>query len=205
MFLESVNQGAPALRWDADESPEALGLSVCFPAEARIQTPGGPRAAADLRPGDRVWCLDGGSAEVVEVDHCLVRAETMAAPALWPVVIEPDALGEGVPERRVTLSPGHRICLCHWQAELHFAAPEVLVPARALVNGATIRQDPPSGPVLAVRFLLARHEVILVEGLLSEAAFLRRFIGGAPRRPEAARLALAGAEARLIARSVLRD
>ncbi len=33
----------------------ASGGSSCFPARALVETPGGPRAIATLRPGDQVW------------------------------------------------------------------------------------------------------------------------------------------------------
>ena len=77
-----------------------------------------------------------------------------------PVRIVAHALGEGRPSRDLFVSPGHGICV-----EL---MGEILIPAGALVNGTTIRQE----DVDAVTYWhieLDSHDVILAEDLPAES------------------------------------
>jgi hypothetical protein len=47
----------------------------------------------------------------------------------------------------------------------------VLVPAQALINGTTIRQEVPSKDVTYVHFLLDGHQIVRSSGVLSESFF----------------------------------
>lgn len=183
MFLRGSKNGMPTFRWQAEEAQDDTDPLACFPAGARILTADGPRAAGSLRPGDRVWCQGDSHSPVLAVETRVLRPEPLADPRLWPVRVAADALGAGVPERPLLLSPAQRICLGGWRAEGQAAPAEVLVPVLALVNGSTIAQRPPEGPVPAVRFLLDESEIVQVEGLLSEAARRRRLFGIDPVSP----------------------
>ena len=77
--------------------------------------------------------------------------------AVRPVVIEAGALGNGMPARRLRVSPDHALFL-----------DGVLVPAKALLNWTSIRQDVAAASVVYVHIELARHDVIFAEGAPAE-------------------------------------
>ncbi|SNX68566.1 Hint domain-containing protein [Cereibacter ovatus] len=177
MYLEKFTEFAPDLRWAAGRA----GCCACFPADANLLTPSGARPAGDLRPGDPVWTRDGAAA-VAEARVGLLHGESMAGADDWPVTLAADALGAGVPERTLVLSPWHRICLGGWQ-DGPGAADEVLVPVHALLNGAGIRQSPPVASRPVVWLLFDRPQVVQVEALLAEAAARPRLFADARRAP----------------------
>lgn len=149
-----------------------LSLLICFTAGTRIETPDGPRRVEELRPGDLVLTADDGPQRVRWVGRrTLTRQEMLQDPRLWPVTILAGALGPSRPRRDVAVSRQHRILLTGWACELHFGEPEVLVPAHRLVNGRTIRLDPPSGDVTYVHFLCDRHQIVSAEGLATESFY----------------------------------
>ena len=70
--------------------------------------------------------------------------------------------------RPLMVSPQHRMLVSGWQAELHFGQSEVLVPAKALVNGTTIQ--PVEMPEVSYHHILFdQHEVVLSEGIFTES------------------------------------
>ncbi|MCE6959498.1 Hint domain-containing protein [Cereibacter sphaeroides] len=178
MFLRSAKRGAPPVfRWVAEEARDGTDPAAGFPAGARVLTADGPRALRSLRPGDRVWSPGDGFLPVLAVERHILRPEPLADPRGWPVRVAPDALGKGVPERALLLSPAQRICLKGRVDAPHAPPSVVLVPILALVNGSSIAQRPPDGPVPAVRFLLGAQSIVPVEGLPCEAPRRRRLFG----------------------------
>lgn len=149
-----------------------VGMLVCFVAGTLIETDGGPCAVQDLALGDRVWTQDGGWQRVRWVGRRQVSVADMRAnPALRPVMFEPGSLGQGLPLRRMGLSPQHRVCVSGWQAELLFGVDEVLVPAQALINDRDIRRATPDAGVTYVHFLLDQHHLVRSDGALTESFF----------------------------------
>lgn len=149
-----------------------VSMLVCFGAGTRIQTETGQVPAGRLAPGDRVWTQDAGFQPIRWIASRKVGpAEMRADQALRPVRLAPGALGPGQPERPLFLSPQHRLCLSGWKCELHFGAPEVLVPALSLVNGTTVRRVAPRQGMTYVHFLLDRHHLVRSEGVISESFF----------------------------------
>ena len=69
----------------------------------------------------------------------------------------------------VAVSPNHRILLELPRSELLFGAAEVLVKAKDLENGHTIRRCADGLPVVYVHILFDRHEIIFAEGAASES------------------------------------
>ena len=122
-----------------------------------------------------------------------------------PVVFAPGAIGNPV---ELTVSPQHRMLVTGWQAELFFGQDEVLVPAKHLVNGDTIRQvDLPE--VTYIHLLLVDHEIVMAGGVPSESYFLGHALRGDASGTRAELLALfpdleAVAGAILPARQVIR-
>jgi hypothetical protein len=67
------------------------------------------------------------------------------------------------------VSPQHRILVSGWQSALHWGADEVLVPARALVDGVRVAVDGAAAEVTYYHLVFDRHEIVESEGLLSES------------------------------------
>jgi collagen type I alpha len=142
----------------AFQTSGGVGIIPCFAEGTRLLTTEGDVAVEDLREGDLLIPARGGACEpVVWIGRRRVR--TLAHPRphdVNPVRIAAGAFGPGRPARALTLSPDHAV----------FAG-GVLIPVRYLVNGATIVQT----PVAAVTYYhveLARHDVVLAEGLPAE-------------------------------------
>jgi len=152
---------------DQVRRPLAGDAAFCFTSGTLIDTPDGPRPIDDLKTGDLVSTLDNGSQLLCWVGRRHVsEAEISLNEALRPVEFAPGVFGN---TRVLRVSPQHRMLLNDWRAEVYFGEDQVLVPARALVNGTTIRQVLPESGVNYINLLFERHEVILAEGSLSES------------------------------------
>ena len=147
-----------------DHSPNYDHRYVCFASETLIATPHGPVRAADIDPGDRVDTLDAGPCAVRWVGRCRMTGRGDCA----PVRFAPGALGNAAPLR---VSQNHRVMVRDVRADLYFGSGEVLVPAKTLVNGTTIRFAP-CEEVTWVHILLDTHQVVLAEGVPCESLFL---------------------------------
>ncbi len=133
----------------------------CFAAGTAIDTATGAVAVEHIRPGDMVATLDHGLQPVRWVGKRRVAGRGPFA----PVVIAAGALGN---RRKLVVSPQHRILMSGWRAALHFGASGVLVAARHLVNGTTIRRAELSR-VTYVHMAFDRHEIVFSEGIASES------------------------------------
>jgi hypothetical protein len=149
-------------------SDTAAGEAVfCFTLGTLVDTPDGPRLIEALRPGDLVTTMGNGSQHLRWTGSRQVPvAEMLQIPDLQPVEFAPGAIGNARPLR---VSPQHRILLNDWRAQVFFGEDEVLIPAKAMVNGGTIRHVLPVGGVTYIHLLFDRHEIILTEGALSES------------------------------------
>ncbi len=130
-----------------------IALMPCFAAGTEILTADGPRPVEALRVGDFVVLHGGGAAPIVWLGQRRLDLRRHARPAaVQPIVIEAGAICDGVPARALTVSPDHALYL-----DGH------LVPAKALLNGVTIRQvNRPRVTYFHVE--LAAHAVIYAEG-----------------------------------------
>lgn len=172
--------GVPLTVVDTAEGPGGTGeppvpnpdiyVPPCFTPGTLIRTACGPRPVEDLRPGDLVWTADAGLHPLRHLLSRTIPPSALAAdPALRPVLIRADAFGPGRPARDLRVSPQHRILIADWRAPLHWGAEEVLVPARALVDGARVRIDDVASSVIYLHLVFDRHEIVESEGLLSES------------------------------------
>jgi hypothetical protein len=138
-----------------------------FTPGTRIDTPQGARPVEELAPGDLVTTLHNGSQPVRWVGSRWVsHADMQLREDLRPVQLEAGAFGNPAP---LLVSPRHRILLNDWRAQVYFGEDEVLIPAQALINGASVRQILPESGVTYLHLLFDRHEVIIAEGTLSES------------------------------------
>ena len=162
--LRQFGQAGPEV---ADQSVLAWDAVFCFSTGTLIDTPQGPRLIDALKAGDLVSTLDNGSQPLRWVGfHTVSQVEMTAQEALRPVEFAPGTIGNS---RVLRVAAQHRMLLNDWRAQVYFGEDQVLIPARGLVNGTTIRQIVPQGGVTYGQLLFDRHEVILSEGALSES------------------------------------
>jgi hypothetical protein len=143
--------------------PDGNGGSLvevaCFAAGTRIATEAGAVPVECLRPGDRVRTLRGRLAPVRWMGWTRVDLAGHPAPAkAAPVRIRADAFARGQPARDLLVSPEH--CLLVEGA---------LIPAFALLNGATIARDDGFASIVYWHIELDRHDILLAEGLAAES------------------------------------
>ena len=145
----------------------------CFAGGTRILTADGLRPVEDIRPGDLVQTVDHGMQPVRWVGARTLDAVDLAASsALLPIRIGAGALGAGLPERDLMVSPQHRVMVRSDLARELSGQDEVLVAAKHLlaVEGIEIAADIAS--VSYHHILFDRHEVIWSEGAQTESLFL---------------------------------
>lgn len=137
----------------------------CFTVGTLILTLSGEQPIETLKVGDRVVTRDGGSRTL----RWIGQRRMTVSPASAPIRILPGALGEGVPEREVRVSPLHRVLVRSAKAQMLFGQNEVLVAAKFLVNDSTILRDTTARIVDYVHLMFDDHTVVYTEGLLSES------------------------------------
>lgn len=133
----------------------------CFVAGTLIRTPEGDRPIETLRPGDLVMTMDDGPQPLRWIGSRTVPATGAHA----PICIRAGAYGN---HRKLLVSPQHRILVRDSLADLLFGEPEVLVAAKYLVNGHSVRRVV-GGDVEYVHLLFDRHQIVMSEGLATES------------------------------------
>ncbi len=134
-------------------------INPCFAAGTLILTTRGEVPVEALAVGDQVITPDGQEQEVIWVGRREIDLASALRPeAVRPIIIEPGALADGVPSRRLRVSPDHALYL-----------DGVLVPAKALVNWNSIRQDHQLSRVTYYHVELPRHGALFAEGTAVES------------------------------------
>ena len=135
---------------------------VCYLRGTHLATPTGESKIEDLVVGDLVLTVTDGDrvARAVKwVGHRRIdltrhpRPETVA-----PIRIERDAFADNVPHRDLLVSPDHAIFV-----------DGMLICARQLVNGTTIRREKGWSSVDYYHVELNEHAILLAEGLPAES------------------------------------
>ena len=137
----------------------------CFTVGTMILTMSGEQPIETLKVGNRVITRDGGNRTL----RWIGQRRMTVSPASAPIRILPNALGEGVPEREVRVSPLHRVLVRSAKAQMLFGLDEVLVAAKFLVNDSTILRDISARSVDYVHLMFDDHAVVYTEGMLSES------------------------------------
>lgn len=139
-------------------SLSSLGSNACFAEGTRIATTRGDVPVEDLAKGDTVLLHGGGTAPVVWIGHRTIEPGRHARPdAVQPVLIDAHAIADNVPARDLVVSPDHA-----------FYFNGALIPAKALVNGMTIRQVERRS-VTYYHVELPAHAILLAEGMPAES------------------------------------
>ncbi|MCP1167871.1 Hint domain-containing protein [Limimaricola litoreus] len=148
---------------------EIENVVPCFTPGTVIATPRGERLVEELREGDRIITRDNGIQEIRWVGHKQVGPKQfLTSPHLKPVMIRAGALGNGLPERDMMVSPNHRVLLSGERAQLYFEDSEVLAAAKHLIGSKGIHSvDVPRTSY--IHFMFDRHEVVLSNGAWTES------------------------------------
>lgn len=148
----------------------AQGGVICFTPGTRILTPDGLRDVTHLQPGDLVQTKDNGAQPVQWMgSRRMSGARLFAMPKLRPVRITAGVLGMGRPDEDLLVSPEHRLLVKGRAALDLFNEDEVLVAAKDLINGETIRVETKAREVTYVHILLDQHEIVWANGVETES------------------------------------
>lgn len=149
--------------------PQQGGV-ICFTPGTRIQTGAGERLIEDLCEGDLVQAKDNGLQALRWIgQRRMTGARLFAMPKLRPVRITGGALGGGLPDGDLLVSPAHRLLVTGAQAQSLFNTSEVLVTARDLINGTTITVDTHVREVTYIHILLDQHQILSANGIETES------------------------------------
>lgn len=187
----TVNTAAIEAAWN-DASPNTITIDqqitgptnasgafvdvACFAAGTLIKTPSGLRAIEDLQISDAVLTYDNGAQPIRWIGSCRVSAARLAAnPKLCPILIRAGALGAGVPQADLVVSPQHRVLVSSPVAIRMFDTKEVLIPAKALLplDGVEKQGNTHRG-VEYFHILFDAHQVIWSNGMPTESLFTGR-------------------------------
>ncbi|MEP0991294.1 MAG: cadherin-like domain-containing protein [Tateyamaria sp.] len=141
----------------------------CFTPGTMVATPQGERRVEDLNVGDRVITRDNGIQEIRWIGKRKMSGQELAAAEhLRPVLIRQGALGKGLPERDMLVSPQHRVLMASDKTALYFDEAEVLVAAKHLTDMEGIDVVEVSGTTY-IHVMFDQHEVILSDGAWTES------------------------------------
>jgi hypothetical protein len=166
-FSETIT--LDATDYDGAGYSGALGAQIlvieadvaCFAAGTHILTPDGEIAVEHIKSGDEVITArtgSQGSDRVIWVGQRGIDIARHAMPEkVRPVRILAGAFEPGLPKRDLVLSPDHALFIGGH-----------LIEAKTLVNGVTVIADKVIRQVTYHHIELARHDVVLAEGLPAE-------------------------------------
>ncbi|WP_299653357.1 Hint domain-containing protein [uncultured Tateyamaria sp.] len=144
-------------------------IIICFTPGTRIATPKGEIAVERLRAGDKVFTRDNGAQTLRWVGRRdLTPDEMRGHDTFQPVLIRQGALGKGLPERDMLVSPQHRMLVNSDLAEVMFEEREVLIAAKHLTGLDGVDQVE-TGAVSYLHLMFDQHEVVLADGAWSES------------------------------------
>lgn len=146
------------------------GGVICFTQGTMIDTPDGMRRVEDLSVGDWVQTKDNGAQQLVWTGgRRITGARLYAMPELRPIRLRAGALGHGVPDGELLVSPDHRFLIQGAVARDLFNADEVLVAARDLVNDQSVLVDHSLKQLTYTHLMFDSHQVIFANGLETES------------------------------------
>lgn len=145
---------------------------LCFGSDAMIATADGQIAAGDLEIGDLVATIDDGIQPIRWIGKRRLDSAMLAAnPKLRPIRIRAGALGAGLPEADLIVSPQHRMLVRSKIAQKMFGTNEVLVAAKQLTGIAGVEVASDLAEVVYVHFLFDAHQIVLANGAETELLY----------------------------------
>ncbi len=150
-------------------APRQEAIVACFTAGTVIATPRGEVAVEKLQVGDRVMTRDNGIQTITWAGNKRVNNNAMRrSPELRPILINAGALGNGLPETDLRVSPTHRVLITSDLAQEHFGESEVLVAAKHMLamDGVEIANV---AYETYYHFMCTNHEVVLSNGAWTES------------------------------------
>ncbi|MDO6589464.1 type I secretion protein [Loktanella sp. D2R18] len=140
----------------------------CFTPGTAIATPRGEVLVEDLKVGARVLTRDNGIQHISWVGHKDATAEDLTiTQTIRPIFIKAGALGRGLPERDMQVSPFHRMLIVSELAQMYFEQNEVLVYAKDLLKLKGVGVAPIQN-VKYIHFMCEHHEIVLSNGSWTE-------------------------------------
>ncbi len=163
-FLDTLGNVTGTLKFEEIEK-----IIPCFTPGTVIATPMGERLVEELQVGDRVITRDNGIQRIRWVGAKNVTSQDLQrSKHLRPIMIKAGALGNGLPETDIMVSPNHRMLIANEKTSLYFEEPEVLAAAKHLLGtGGIYEVNVPS--TTYIHFMFDRHEVVLSNGCWSES------------------------------------
>ncbi|MFT6932709.1 MAG: Ca2+-binding RTX toxin-like protein [Paracoccaceae bacterium] len=137
------------------------GGVICFAQGTRLMTPYGARRVQEIKVGDLVLTRDHGPQPVRWVGQRQLFADAKLA----PITFQPGSLGN---QRKLRVSPQHRMLISDYRTQLLYGEEEILVAAKHLVNGTTVIQDAPCN-VCYFHLLFDTHQIVFAEGVATES------------------------------------
>ncbi|SDY94207.1 Ca2+-binding protein, RTX toxin-related [Jannaschia faecimaris] len=167
---ENVENGVVNFRDGTTAQFEDIEAVIpCFTPGTLIATPKGEVAVEALQVGDRVITRDNGIQLIRWVGkRDMTAAELSQNGALRAVMIGKGALGHGLPERDMVVSPQHRVLIANDETMLYFDEREVLVAAKHLVGRPGVERMGATD-ITYHHVMFDNHEVILSDGAWTES------------------------------------
>jgi Ca2+-binding RTX toxin-like protein len=148
---------------------EVEQVVICFTPGTYVATVRGEVAVENLREGDKVFTRDNGIQTLAWAGkRDLTGRELTDNPEFNPVHIRKGALGNGVPERDMVVSPNHRMLITSNIADVLFGEREVLVAAKHLTSLDGVDQIKTPN-VQYIHLMFEQHEIILADGAWTES------------------------------------
>jgi hypothetical protein len=155
----SLTYQSYALANNAGENGAVTIDVTCFCAGTRMLTPAGETRVEDLKPGDLVITATFKTRPIIWIGREHIDITHHPEPELVrPIRITAGALGQGIPERNLRLSPHHAVLING-----------ALVEAVSLVNQTTIYQEQNTRAVTYFHVELESHDILLAEGTPCES------------------------------------
>jgi Hint domain len=165
-LMQQFGNGAiPLTLVDIDPPP----VYLCFCPGTEIAVPSGRRKVETLVAGDVVLTASGQTRQIIWVGATRLSSDELRRnPEICPVVIPAGAIGAGIPDADLKVSPQHRIAIAAPGCELLFGLDSVFVPARFLLDSVAVQAEP-AEEVVYHHILLEDHELLLSNGMVSES------------------------------------
>ena len=144
----------------------------CFAEGTMIDTIFGRREVETLRAGDMLRTRDNGMRWLAWIGATRVDAARLdLQPNLRPIRIAAGALGPGLPDADLIVSPQHRVMINSSIARRMFGDAELLIAAKHLVGLPGIRVEVPAEGITYWHLLFDGHELVRSNGAWTESLF----------------------------------